>query len=142
MKYIYQDGIWFKNFFTYDPKSRDFLGRRGTKRNFHQVPSVRHLFHLFWPKSMVCKIIIVISFILLMHSTIQRRKKLGTYNKSKIEKNSDNSHIHVDEKTIKYLILLRERWVHFSLSHHLQYCVPQSILGHEEMFSHNKFYIL
>jgi hypothetical protein len=57
VKYIYADETWSQKFFTYDPKPRIFVGRRGPTEAFHQVPSIAHLFDLFWLETLLHKIV-------------------------------------------------------------------------------------
>jgi hypothetical protein len=47
VRHVYRDDTWSTNFFTYDPKPKDFLGRRDTSRFFAHIPSILTLFELF-----------------------------------------------------------------------------------------------
>jgi hypothetical protein len=58
VKYMYRDETWSQKFFTYDPKRIDFVGSRGTTQDFDKVPSVASLFDLFWPVTLLLKIVI------------------------------------------------------------------------------------
>jgi hypothetical protein len=57
VKHAYQDETWSQQFFTYDPKPQEFLGKRGTSRFFDHIPNILQLFDLFWPFSLLCKIV-------------------------------------------------------------------------------------
>jgi hypothetical protein len=54
----YCDGTWSQRFFTYDPKPRDILGRRGTTQFFRLIPTVLQLFDLFWLFTVLRKIVV------------------------------------------------------------------------------------
>jgi hypothetical protein len=58
MRYVYRDETRSKNFFTYDPKPMEFRGRRGTTRFFEHIPTTLQLFELFWPRTLLQKIVI------------------------------------------------------------------------------------
>jgi hypothetical protein len=57
VKHVYRDETWSQRFFTYDPKPRDFIGRRGTSQFFHNLPTILQLFELFWPFTTLRKIV-------------------------------------------------------------------------------------
>ena len=40
VKHTYRDETWTKDFFTYDPKPKEFLGRRGTSQFFELLPTI------------------------------------------------------------------------------------------------------
>jgi hypothetical protein len=40
VKHVYRNETWSQNSFTYDPKPKDFIGRRGTTQFFHQLPII------------------------------------------------------------------------------------------------------
>jgi hypothetical protein len=58
VKHKYRDETWSQRFFTYDPKPRDFIGRRSTTQFFRLIPTVMQLFLLFWPFTILTKIVI------------------------------------------------------------------------------------
>jgi hypothetical protein len=123
VKYIYRDETWSKDIFIYDPKPKDFLYRRGIMQNFHQVPSMGHLFHLIWPESILHKIVIesnhyATHLLDILDNTMG--EKIDIHDNYRIESFSNDSHVHGDEKATKYSILLREGGIHFPLSHHLK----------------------
>jgi hypothetical protein len=41
----------------YDPKPKDFIGRRGTVQFFNQLPTMLQLFELFWPFTTLRRIV-------------------------------------------------------------------------------------
>jgi hypothetical protein len=53
----FRDDTWSTKYFTYDPKPKDFTGRMDTTQFFANVPSILTLFGLFWPFSLLCKIV-------------------------------------------------------------------------------------
>jgi hypothetical protein len=57
VKHAYRDETWSQDFFTYDPKPKQFLGRRGTSKFFDHIPTILQLFELFWPFNMLRKIV-------------------------------------------------------------------------------------
>jgi hypothetical protein len=58
LKHVYRDETWSTNFFTYDPKPRHFRGRMGTTKFFVYIPSILTFFELFWPFTVLRKIVI------------------------------------------------------------------------------------
>jgi hypothetical protein len=40
VKHVYRDETWFQRSFTYNPKPRDFIGRRGTTQFFQHLPTM------------------------------------------------------------------------------------------------------
>jgi hypothetical protein len=58
IKHAYRDETWSQSFFTYEPKPRGFVGRRGTVQFFHNLPTILQLFDLFWPSTVSRKIVI------------------------------------------------------------------------------------
>jgi hypothetical protein len=57
LKHAYRDETWSQKCFTYDPKPREFLGRKGTQKFFECMPTILQLFELFWPFNLLCKIV-------------------------------------------------------------------------------------
>jgi hypothetical protein len=58
LKYRYREETWSKNNFTYNPPRMPFRGSRGLKRQYiNGMPTFMHLFSLFWPYSMLKKIV-------------------------------------------------------------------------------------
>ena len=55
VRHDYRNETRSQQSFTYDPKPRDFIGRRGTTQLFHQLPTMLQLFELFWPFTALCK---------------------------------------------------------------------------------------
>jgi hypothetical protein len=47
VKHVFCNETWSQQYFTYDPKPRDFIGRRGRTQLFHQVLTMLQLFELF-----------------------------------------------------------------------------------------------
>jgi hypothetical protein len=58
MKHRYREETWSQGFLTNDPKPMDFLGRRSTSQFFRLVPTILQLFDLFWPFTILRKIVI------------------------------------------------------------------------------------
>jgi hypothetical protein len=58
LKHAYRDETWSQRSFTYDPKPREFLGRRGSQKFFAHMPTILTLFELFWPFNLLRKIVI------------------------------------------------------------------------------------
>jgi hypothetical protein len=58
VKHAYRDETWSQSFFTYEPKPSDFVGRRSTTQFFHNLPTILQLFDLFWPSTVLRKIVI------------------------------------------------------------------------------------
>jgi hypothetical protein len=58
VQHAYGDETWSTKFFTYDPKPKEFLGRMGTTKFFAHIPSILTLFELFWPFTLMHKIVI------------------------------------------------------------------------------------
>jgi hypothetical protein len=58
VQHAYGDETWSTNFFTYDPKPKEFLGRMDTTKFFAHIPSILTLFELFWPFTLMRKIVI------------------------------------------------------------------------------------
>jgi hypothetical protein len=56
-RHKYRDETWSQKCFTYDPKPQEFLGRRETMQFFHHLPSILQLFELFWPYTLMQKIV-------------------------------------------------------------------------------------
>jgi hypothetical protein len=57
VRHEYRDETWTQEFFTYDPKPREFIGSRGPSAFFSQIPTILYLFHLFWPHTLLRKIV-------------------------------------------------------------------------------------
>jgi hypothetical protein len=57
VKHAYRDETWSKKFFTYDPPPREFRGRRGTSRFFPHLRRILQLWELFWPFTLLRKIV-------------------------------------------------------------------------------------
>jgi hypothetical protein len=53
----FHDSTWSQHFFTYDPKPREFSGSHGPRSFFAGIPSLLQLFDLFWPYSLLRKIV-------------------------------------------------------------------------------------
>jgi hypothetical protein len=58
VKHVYKDETWSQNFFTYDPKPKEFTGRSCTSRVFPHLPSILQLWELFWPFNLLRKIVV------------------------------------------------------------------------------------
>jgi hypothetical protein len=58
VKHVYRDETWSTKFFTYDPKPKEFIGRRDTIKFFAHMPSLLTLFELFWPFNLLHKIVL------------------------------------------------------------------------------------
>jgi hypothetical protein len=54
----YENASWSQEFFTYEPKPRKFIGARGPHTFFALFPTILQLFHLFWPCTLLWKIVI------------------------------------------------------------------------------------
>jgi hypothetical protein len=55
----YREETWSKCHFTYDPLRIPFLGRRGPRGDYgNGMPTFLHLFSLFWPYSVLRKIVV------------------------------------------------------------------------------------
>jgi hypothetical protein len=46
-RHAFRDKMWSQEFFTYDPKPMEFIGRRDTSQFFYYVPTMLQLFDLF-----------------------------------------------------------------------------------------------
>jgi hypothetical protein len=57
VKHLYRDECWSQNNFTYDSMPMEFLGRNGTIDDHYHAPTILFLFHLFWPTSLLEKIV-------------------------------------------------------------------------------------
>jgi hypothetical protein len=57
LKHAYRDETWSHKSFTYDPKPREFIGRRGTMQFFERLPTILQLFEFFWPFNLLQKIV-------------------------------------------------------------------------------------
>jgi hypothetical protein len=57
VKHAYRDETWSQKCFTYDPKPKVFIGRRGTMQFFEHLPTILQLFELFWPFNLLRKIV-------------------------------------------------------------------------------------
>jgi hypothetical protein len=57
VRHEYRDETWTQEFFMYDPKPREFIGSRDPSVFFSQIPTILHLFHLFWPFTLLRKIV-------------------------------------------------------------------------------------
>jgi hypothetical protein len=57
VRHVFRDETWSQSSFTYDPKPRDFIGRRGTSQFFFQLPTMLQLFELFWPFTTLRRIV-------------------------------------------------------------------------------------
>jgi hypothetical protein len=47
LRHEYEDSIWSQEFFTYDPKPREFTGSLGLRTFFAGIPTILQLFELF-----------------------------------------------------------------------------------------------
>jgi hypothetical protein len=58
LKHAYGDETWTQQSFTYAPKPKALIGRRGTMQFFEHFPTVLQLFEFFWPFNLMRKIVI------------------------------------------------------------------------------------
>lgn len=49
LRHEYEDSTWSQEFFTYDPKPREFTGFPSLRTFFVGIPTILQLFELFWP---------------------------------------------------------------------------------------------
>jgi hypothetical protein len=54
----FQDHTWSQEFFIYDPKPRKFTSSRGPTTFFVGIPTLLQLFDLFWPCTLLHKIVV------------------------------------------------------------------------------------
>jgi hypothetical protein len=57
IRHAYRDETWSQKSFTYYPKPQEFLGRKGTMQFFYNLPSILQLFELFWPYTLLRRIV-------------------------------------------------------------------------------------
>jgi hypothetical protein len=57
MRHEFQDNTWSQEFFTYDPKLKEFFGSHGPCSFFAGIPTLLQLFDLFWPYALLLKIV-------------------------------------------------------------------------------------
>jgi hypothetical protein len=102
VKHAYRDETWSQKCFTYDPKPRAFVGRRGTQRFFERMPTILQLFELFWPFNLLCKIIIETNRYatepLDARGNTRGGAEMGGIDRCRIESIHGNSYVHGYEK--------------------------------------------
>jgi hypothetical protein len=54
----FQDHTWSQEFFTYDPKPWEFTSSWGPTTFFAGIPTLLQLFDLFWPQTLLRKIVV------------------------------------------------------------------------------------
>lgn len=57
VKHRFRDSTWSRNNFTYYPKLKVFQGSPGPTRDFREMPTFMQLFSLFWPNTLLRKIV-------------------------------------------------------------------------------------
>jgi hypothetical protein len=57
VRHDFQDNTWSQDSFTYDPKPREFNGSQGPRSFFAGIPTILQLFELFWPRTLLHKIV-------------------------------------------------------------------------------------
>ena len=57
VRHEFEDSTWSQDFFTYDPKPREFTSSYGPRSFLARIPMLLQLFELFWPYTLLCKIV-------------------------------------------------------------------------------------
>jgi hypothetical protein len=111
--------------FTYDPKPREFLGRRGTEKFFAHMPIILQLFELFWPFNLLHKIVIETNQYatepLDAHSNTRGGAKMGDFIKCRIESVFGDSYVHGNEEATELQVLLGESGDFFPLPNYFEH---------------------
>jgi hypothetical protein len=125
LKHAYRDETWSQRSFTYDPKPREFLGRRGTQKFFAHMPTLLQLFELFWPFNLLRKIFIETNRYatepLNAQGSTRGGAKMGDLDNCRVESISGNSHVYGNETPTELQVLLEESRNSFPLSYHFQH---------------------
>jgi hypothetical protein len=58
VRHEFQNNTWLQDFFTYDPKPREFSSFHGPHSFFAGIPTLLQLFDLFWPRTLLRKIVV------------------------------------------------------------------------------------